>query len=275
MFKGVNKIASILAATAMIAGCTTEAERRHASAEQLHADAVQLNADADFAGALVLLDSLDTAYREQTEVRRAALATRAAAIEGVTIERIGPADRELAAATIAADSLGNLFTTTDGTRGLEGYTVAKTLAKTDVTASTGIQPRLDSDGYLTLACVVKGRKIGLHGASLTTASGTASVEPIGSDRRIDSEGSELAVLRQEELTPLLEALDAAGMDAPAKLFLDGNRGSAEVKLTPTLRRALLDTWHYALARQRLRSARIERERLERTLQTARDHRANS
>lgn len=101
-----------------------------------------------------------------------------------------------------------------------------------------------------------------------------AVQPIGSDRRIDSEGAELAVFRQEEITDLLEALDRAE-GTPAKIHIDGSKGSVEVKLTPALRKALTDSWHYAMARQELRSALIERERIERTLQTARDHRANA
>ena len=223
-------VALAMAATA----CTSEKERRAAAAEQLRVQAEALVASGQSEQALALLDSLDNAYGEQTAVRRNALATRAAAIEAATMERIGPAQEALVRAQLTVDSLQALFVHIEGTRGLEGHRVAKELAKNNVTASTGIEPRIDGDGYMSIAAVVKGKRIGLNSLSVTTAAGTVQTAPVSGERCIVSEGTEL-----------------------------------------TLRAALVRSWQYAQALQQLRSASIERERLERTLQTARDHRANA
>ena len=274
MFNAASKYAAIAAIILSAASCTSEAERRARAAEELRAQAAALVESRDFEQAMVLLDSLDAAYRDQTAVRRAGLAVRASAIEGLSISRIEPADKRLALAQLAVDSLGALFTRIDGPRGLDAYSVASELARQEVTASTGVQPRVDDDGYLSIAAVVKGRGIGLNSISVTTQSGTVQSEPQAPDRLIVSEGSELASFRQEEVTDVLEALrDAA--DGPAKLHLNGTRGTTEVKLTPALRAALVRSLQYAMARQELRAAALERERLERTLQTARDHKANA
>ena len=274
MCNAASKLIIAAALAAAATACTSEKERRAAAAEQLRVQAETLVASGHSEQALALLDSIDSAYGEQTAVRRTALATRAAAIEAATMQRIGPAQEALVRAQLTADSLQALFVHVDGPRGLEGHRVARELAKNDVTASTGIEPRIDGDGYLSIAAVVKGKRIGLNSLSVTTAAGTVQTPPVGEGRSIASEGSELTSLRQEEVAEAMEAIAAAG-DGPVKVHLDGSRGSVEVKLTPAMRAALVRSWQYAQALQRLRSASIERERLERTLQTARDHRANA
>lgn len=240
----------------------------------MRVQAENLTASGDYEQAMLLLDSIDSGYHEQTAVRRNAMATRAAAIEARAMQQIGPAEEMMVRAQLRVDSLSKLFIHIDGPRGLEGYRVAQELAKQDVTDATGIQPRIDGDGYLSIAAVVKGRNIGLNSLSVTTQNGTVQNQPQSSDRVINSEGAELASFRQEEVSDMLEALAAAG-GSPAKIHLNGTKGSAEIKLTPALRAALVRSWEYAMALQQLRSAHIERERLERTLQTARDHRANA
>lgn len=276
MYNAASKltVAAALVAAAALAGCKSESERRAERAEAMRIEAETLAASGDYEQSLALLDSIDSAYHEQTAVRRKAMATRATAIEARSLRQIGPADSLLAASQLRADSLGALFVYVDGPRGLEGHYVARELKGHDVTDGTGIEPRVDAQGYLSIAAVVKGRSIGLNSMSATTGAGTWRVEPVSGERRVNSEGTELTSFRQEEVSDIMQALEAAG-DGPVKIHLDGSRGSVEVKLTPALRTALVRSWQYAMARQQLRSAQIERERLERTLQTARDHRANA
>ena len=274
MFNAANKFLAATLAVAALSACTSEAERRAAAAEDLRSQAESMVAAGNYDSAMSLLDSIDSAYREQTEVRRNSLATRAAAIEGNTLQLIGPAEERLARAQLRTDSLSAMFIHVDGPRGLEGYNVAKELAGKDVTAATGIQPRLDSEGYLSIAAVVKGKNIGLNSLSVTTSRGTIQTEPQGSDRVVNSEGTELASFRQEEVADVLQALAEASATT-AKMHLDGSKGSVEIKLTPDMRTALVRSWEYAMALQELRAAHIERERLERVLHTARDHRANA
>jgi len=276
MFSAANKLAILALGTAVAVAtaCTSESERRAAAAEQLRTQAESLAASGNYEQAIALLDSIDQTYREQTDIRRKAMATRATTIESRALQQIGPAEIRMAQAQLRTDSLQKLFVHIDGPRGLEGYSVAKELAKQDVTDATGIQPRLDHEGYLCIAAVVKKRNIGLNSLSITTQDGTQQVEPISGERCINSDGTELAVFRQEEVAHVLETLEKAE-GKPVKIHLNGTRGSVEVKLTPALRTALVRSWQYAMALQELRSAHIERERLERTLQTARDHRANA
>ena len=147
MSNAANKLTAIAVLAALAsASCTSEAERRAAAAEQLRQQAETLVAAGSYDDAMSLLDSIDNGYREQTAVRRNAMATRAAAIEARSLQQIGPAEQHMAAAQLRADSLAALFVHIDGPRGLEGYSVAKDIARQDVTRDGGIQPRLDSDG---------------------------------------------------------------------------------------------------------------------------------
>lgn len=277
MCNAANKLAlaAFLAAAVFAAGCKSESQRRAERAEALRLEAETLAASGDYVQSLALLDSLDRTYREQTDTRRRAMANRASALEGYTISKMGSADSLLAASQLRADSLGALFVWVDGPRGLEGHYVANGLKGRDVTAATGLEPRVDPDGYLSIAAVVKGRSIGMNALSLTTATANVRTPAADPGRVVSSEGSELTSFRQEEVAGLMQALEAAGPDSPVALHIDGTRGSVEVKLTPELRTALVRSWQLALARQQLRSARLERERLERTLQTARNHKANA
>lgn len=158
MSNAANKLAAVLMAAAIVTACTSESEKRQAAAEALRTQAEQLVAAGSPEQAMILLDSIDSAYREQTAVRRNAMATRAAAVEARALAGIAPADTRIAQAQLRVDSLAGMFTAIEGPRGLEGYTVAREIAKQDVTVSGGIQPRLDADGYLSIAAVVKGKR---------------------------------------------------------------------------------------------------------------------
>lgn len=275
MYNAASKLTIVaLVAAAMLAGCKSEQARRAERAEALRLEAETLAANGDYEQSLALLDSLDSAYREQTDVRRSAMTTRAKAIERHSMRQIGRADSVLAAAQLCADSLAAFFVRVDGPRGLEGHYVERGIKGRDVTASTGIEPRVDEQGYLCIAAVVRGRSIGLNSLSVTTASGTLRVEPAGAGRAISSEGSELTSFRQEEVADIMQALEAAG-DGPVAMQLTGSKGTADISLSPAMRTALVRSWQYAMARQRLRSALIERERLERMLRTARNHLADA
>ncbi|MDE6271213.1 MAG: hypothetical protein K2M12_10240 [Muribaculaceae bacterium] len=266
-------LAALIAAVALT-GCKSESARRAERAEALRLEAETLASSGDYEQSIALLDSLDRTYHEQTDARRRALANRATAIEGLTLKKIAPADSLMALSQLRADSLATLFTWVEGPMGLEGHYVANELKGHDVTDATGIEPRVDPDGYLSIAAVVKGRSIGMNSLSLTTAAGNTRSAKADPSRVLNSEGSELTSFRQEDVSDLMQALVAAG-DGPVALHIDGDKGSVEVKLTPALRDALVRSWQLAQARQQLRSAQIERERLERTLQTARNHKANA
>jgi hypothetical protein len=86
------------------------------------------------------------------------------------------------------------------------------------------------------------------------------------------EGSELLSFTQEEMADA--ALWVENHANLTECTINGSKGQSSVKITPKDRQAFVDAWHYAQALQTLRQSSIRREKLERRLQTARDHIAN-
>ncbi len=125
-------------------------------------------------GAITLLDTLNSRYPSQTEIRRKGLALRAKAMEGIAIDSISAGDKALAESTIRVRELEPGFRKVESSVGLEGYHVPKD-APTEVMTATGIQPPCERGRPFYLVANIQGRSIGL--ASLEFADGRSLFQP--------------------------------------------------------------------------------------------------
>ena len=131
--------------------------------------------------------------------------------------------------------------------------------------ATGLQVRIDEQGYCFVVANVQGKKIGLNRIVL----GNVSTPPVKS---VSVEGSEIMSVTQEPAQPLLDALsNAAGK---ATVVLEGSKGKASVTLSPKQTEAIGATWRYAKALQERRALNIKLEKLERQLARLSDQLAN-
>jgi hypothetical protein len=89
---------------------------------------------------------------------------------------------------------------------------------------------------------------------------------------IKVEGSELLSFTQEEVADAAKWVE--NHKNMNECIINGTKGQCAVKISAKERHAIVDAWHYAQALQTLRQTSIRREKLERRLQTARDHIAN-
>ena len=262
---------SILAAVAMSLALTACGDKDKEKALELYSQTEAAIEARNYSGALVLLDTLNSRYPGQTEVRRQALCLRAAAMEGIAMDSIESVSEALAQATLDVDKWRPKFKHISSSVGLDGYFIPAG-APEKVMTTTGIQPRVSEKGLFYIVANVEGKAIGLKSLEFVEGAASISSSAISASRVVKVEGSESASFNPEDL----EGIGAWLKDHPgtSKLILHGSRSTATVKINDKLRLQLVDCYEYSCALQAQRLASIKREKFERLLATARDQKAN-
>ncbi len=269
MYNAANKLMAV--AVVCLAAAASCADKDRQGAEALVAQTEAALENHNYQGALVLLDTLNARYPEQTAIRRGALRLRASAMEGIALDSIAVASEQLAETTLAREACDQRFRHVDSSVGLEGYFIPKGAPEKVMTA-TGIQPRVSDKGFFYIVVNVQGRSIGLNAIEFVDGASSIASQAISPARIVKVEGSESASFNPEEL----EGVGAWLKEHPgtSKLIIKGSKGSVNVKIDDRLRNQLADCYDYSQALQAQRRASIHREKYERMLSTARDQLAN-
>lgn len=264
----------IAMALVALASCSGDDPDKKAAQELL--DEITLDMEAGRAEhALELMDTLNTKYGSQIELRKQAMAMRPAAIEAVTIGRIQSADSIIAVSTLEIEALKDLFEHVPGDD-LEGYYIVKDAKGNFLGAPAAVEPRVNDDNMMFyIVAQTRTRNGHISQVVLNTATEQCESEaiPAGSARVVDLEGSEMATFLPEEVDAL-GAWAAEHADQIKGAMIYTASGHKAVALTPAQARAFGTAWKYANAKQRNRQARILREKLDRQLQMARDYAVN-
>lgn len=265
MYNAVSK--SLFAAIIAVAVCSCGNSQRDA-ANELSLSAENEVKAGNYEAAIAILDTLDTRYASEVEVRKSAMKYRAMAVEGVTIRRITVADDTLAYLKARMDELETDFQYVENPgKGLGGNFIAKDLVK----GSYDILPRINDEGYFTVSVKIP-RQIGFEHISFIGNGGVYSTNNVGSNRLVTVENSEMTVLQQEDVAQTMEWLaEQTGVD---RYELVGSKSTIKQKFSPAMFKAFVETWQFAQAKQAYRLALIEREKLERKLQLCRNQLAN-
>lgn len=265
MYNAVSK--SLFAAVMSIALCSCGNAERDA-ANELSLSAENEVKAGNYEAAIAILDTLDTRYASEVEVRKSAMKYRSMAVEGVTIRRITVVDDTLAYLKAKLDELEPKFEYVENPgKGLGGNFVAKELVK----GSYDISPRINDEGYFTVSVKIP-RQIGFEHLSFIGNGVASSTNNIGPNRLVTVENSEMTVLQQEDVAQTMEWLiDQRGVDS---YELVGSKSTIKQKFTAAMFNAFVETWQFAQAKQAYRLALIEREKLERKLQLCRNQLAN-
>lgn len=241
-------------ATLALASCSGDSSRRQA-AQSLVEQAQSLSETHHYQEALTVLDTLDVKYRDCIDQRREGTRVRLSALSSLTRDSLASAELQLRGLQVEIDSLDPMFKKVD-IEGTEGFWVDKNVYTGSEMNSTGIQVRVDEQGYCFVVANVAGRRIGLRSISY---GGVAT--PDG--QSIEIEGSEIMSVTQEPAAELLSALSEAKGKAVVTLL--GSKGKAEVTLNAKQLAAIAATWQYARALQEHRAVSIKLEKLERQL----------
>lgn len=262
----VHKFIAAAGAAALIAGaaaCSGKGARIEA-ARGLVDNARALVEARKYDSAMVVLDTLDVKYRDCIEQRKEGTTVRLTALSALTRDSLVSAEMQYNHNKQLLDELQPAFEKVD-IAGTDGYYVDKATYTGKEMNTTGIQARVDDQGYLFLTVNLYGKRIGLNAISydgITTSPGES----------VEVEGSEIMSLSQEKTAALLDRLVAA--TAPVKITLDGTRGSATVTLDAKQLKSIAVTRDYARALQTDRRLSITLEKLERQLARLSDNLAN-
>lgn len=263
MFNARKLIAAAFAAAIILASCSGDNARREA-AQSLLEQARTLVANHHYDSAIVVLDTLDKSYRDCLEQRREGTTVRLTALADLSRDSLASCEVQLQQSQTELARLQPGFKKID-VAGTEGYYVDNATYTGSEMNTTGIQARVDDEGYLFIVANVSGRKIGLCRIEY---GGVAS----GDGESVAIEGSEIMSLSQEKTAELVDALASA--TAPATVALVGTKGKAQVKLNAKQLASIRDTRDYASALQRTRRLQIMQEKLERQLARLNDQIAN-
>jgi hypothetical protein len=261
--------ASALAVTVMLSACgKDDSEQKAAAALDAKIDSA-INVQ-NYEEAIALIDSLNKAYPLQVEIRRGTIAKRAQAMEGWSQKRIPELDCNIANCEESIANLEKNFKLVKPSSNLAGYYVSKNDTK-DFASCACVQARVNTgddaqDTPWTLA-VNAGKNIALNKIVITLAD--------GSNFAIDAPVSDgtMASIAPERVNELGEYLTEKPQTATATV--SGGKGSVNIKLSAADCEAISASWQFATLKDNLRRALIERERLERQLQIARDQKANA
>lgn len=273
MYNATNKCVLAAAAAMMMWSCGSSEKFPEARAMSESIDSAM--SVGQYALAVELMDSLDKTYPLATQIRTEVLRKRPEAMEGLTLQMIAKADSVLAAAEMTIDTLSGKFEHVENKALVENYYVARDGKVRGLMNATGVEPRLDEEFTFYIIASLQGKKIGLNSISLTIGPSTASsnVIPEGDERSIVTPGGQKAVFSGPDAEELGQ-LAAANPGAASVLTFRGSKGEHTINLSPAQTTALGDSYKYAAAKKEQRFGSLNREKLERQLQIARNQSAN-
>lgn len=236
-----------------VASCSSNGSRESLTpATDLSHDIDKAIAAGRFDEAMSLIDSLNSTYADSLDLRRATIAQRARATEGLLIAAIQHADSALADARMRVDSLSRLFVAVKVSDRISPYYIYNRIKG----AGTSVQPRVGDDD-MPWMIIIDGVQ-GHHSLPMALydsrgnriASGSVSMPP---------------VITPEEADTIAAVLTRSNSQSPYKLTV----GDRSLQLSPNMAEAIVASRDYAVARRELTDALISREGLERRLITAR------
>ncbi len=267
MYNVHKTLIAAISGCCIVAAATTSCsgdKNRQERASQLLEQARSLVAAHSYDSAMSVLDTLDVSYRDCLDQRKEGTTVRLTALSNLTRDSLASAEQQMLVAKTELDELQPKFKKID-IAGTDGYYVySKTFSGSEMN-KTGLQSRVDDQGYLFVIANVSGKNLNLR----TLEFNGVSTQP-GQSMKV--EGSEIMSLSQEQTSEFVNALAQA--TAPAIVKLNGSKGKVDVKLSASELEAIRITQQYANALQRVRKLSITLEKLERQLAKINDNIAN-
>ncbi|MBO5053191.1 MAG: hypothetical protein J6C44_03010 [Muribaculaceae bacterium] len=208
--------------------------------------------EAQYDRALSLIDSLNKTFPDSLEYRRATIAQRAKAVEGLTISAIPESDMAMAMAQKDVDSLSHEFSTVSVSSAVSPYLVYTPIKGQHPV----VEARVGDEDMPWMIIINNGDGQHLAIALIDHSGNTVAT----------STASALPIISTEEADPIGQAIASYGNYDGWKLKI----GNSTHSLTTAQAHAIASSWRLAKAKKALRQALIDREGLERRLMAARN-----
>jgi hypothetical protein len=239
------------------------------NAQQLFDDASAAFEATDYTRATALLDSLQKNYPAEVELQRQGMALRPKVIEKATLLKISTNDSLSTLAQLSAQQSKGKLKWIKTPRMVEGYWVASQGYNADFMNTTGIQGRVSEIGEFY---IVSSAKPSVNHTSIALSNGSETVAtetvPYDGESNYRINGGEIITFSPQQ-SDTIGQFAAANAGRPLTLSFRG-KASKSVKLTAQQVAALADAYTYAHAVTSGRDLATERQRLEATLQVARN-----
>lgn len=269
MFNVLSRYLAIASLGILLFACSD----KEAKQAQMLLEQAQLQYEnGQYAAAMELLDSIDTAYPAQVDIRREAMHLKPQIIEKESLLQLQSTDSIIALLTIESENLRESLKHVDD--GFEGYYTTKKLAGKIPAEKEGIYARMSPDGVYT---IVSSAKKGTESNAVKLSSGTdeavsGTVEYDG-ERNDRSRGPEIITFMPNECNMLGEfAVQHVG--EPLQVTFIGKKNYT-IKLDKDQAEAVSELYTASDVFSRLRSAQLEKTRLERQIDIARSQAART
>lgn len=272
MCNAISKSLAIAACVLALASCGGNDDKD--KAEALLTEVEQQLAAGNPDQALVLMDSLDSAYPAEIETRRKLLALRPQAMEATLVRQMQAADSIRAFAQAELDQITPLMRHVPGKAPIDGHYVVANASKGDIMGKTTFEPRVDDDNLLFFIVANNaGRPIGISRVQLTSEDGACESKDINPALVVVVEGKEAARFSPESVADLGQwASEQPAITGGAIIASNGKQ--VNVKFTKAEAEAFATAWRFAVLSRKVKDATALYLKLNNQLQVARDQGAN-
>lgn len=268
MYNVVTKAAILMASVSISMGMLCSCgDNKEKLAADLFGQAQGLYDAGDYNGALVLLDSIDQALPGALSTRREVMSFRPKVIEKQTLEQLAQADSILAVNLLLGDSLNRTLVYVENP--IEGYYVAGSEKGMDVNSVVGLHPRMEPDGAFYLIATCQGKSDGFKLTSENIEFVSPSVPVDGERNDISSNHSVIMFTPLESDSIARFVVD--NQTNPISICFNGKSGATA--LSATQRDAILQVYETAQVVLKCKRAQIDKARLEKRLEVARNQMA--
>lgn len=275
MYKEVINLAgaALTLAALTLSGCgMSESEK---AADSLVAQAREALDNGDSSRALMLLDSLQAAYPAEVDIQRQGMKLRPLAMEKTVMAQIQSTDSLIAFYADSHQKLAAAMKTIDNADLVEPYMVPADGYDPAFMNSSGVQARVDRAGQFYLVSSLNPGGVKHFALSFKASDGTVTTDtvPYDGDLNYRLNGSEVVTFMPAKcLTVGQFMLDHRG--SPLTVVFNGENGkSRQIKLSARQVNAIANAFDYSQAVINGRDLTVERQKLDRQLQIARDQAA--
>ncbi len=266
MLNVATKFRSLLllavAGSACVSILTACNDPKKKEAEHMLVSAQEAYESGFYQQAIDLLDSIDTNYPRQIDVRRSGMSLRPKAFEKMTIEMLEETDSLLAFAEVNAEAMKNVLSYVE--HPIEGYYVSSRLKNAEPSKAEGIYARMSPEG---LFYIVSSANKGTLSTSITLTSGNESATSATVD--YDGERNDRSMER-EMITFMQGECDTIGHFSlthsmqPVSLTFGGAKPHT-IKLSPEQVAAVAEVYGASQLYNRIKLLRLQKQHLEQQL----------
>lgn len=273
MFNAAIKPIAIASILLALSSCGKSQET--ADAEALLAQASEALEAGDADRANILIDSLQAAFPAQTDVQREALTLRPKVMEALIVKKLVTTDSLIAEYSALNERLAPKMKKVTDKELLEPYYVPTSVYNAEFMNTTGVQPRVDEIGRFFIISSVCGRGLRHESLSFKSAAGEVSTGaiPSGSDMNFVVGNNEMITFSPEQCDTVGQFV-TANLGSPVTVTFKGKKNFSQ-KLTPAQAQAFADAYAFSKSIIQARDLTVQREKLDRQLQVARDQQARN